>query len=73
MLEGPCPNHAYLVKHTYKDCGLTKKFLSGGSKKGDGKKPDPPEDDAKEKEDAFSEETSYLKIFGRPLQALVEA
>jgi hypothetical protein len=18
MLEGPCPNHAYLVKHTYK-------------------------------------------------------
>jgi hypothetical protein len=33
MLEGPCPNHAYPVKHAYKDCGLMKKFLSGGSKK----------------------------------------
>jgi hypothetical protein len=38
MLEGPCPNHAYPIKHTYKDCGFMKKFLSGGSKKGDRKK-----------------------------------
>jgi hypothetical protein len=31
MLEGPYLKHAYLVKHAYKDCGLMKKFLSGGS------------------------------------------
>jgi hypothetical protein len=35
MLEGPRPNHAYPVKHAYKDCRLMKKFLAGGSKKGE--------------------------------------
>jgi hypothetical protein len=66
MLEGPYPNHAYPVKHAYKDCGLMKKFLSRGSKQKDGKKkPDPSEDDA-EKEDAFPEETGCLMIFGGP-------
>jgi hypothetical protein len=35
MVEGPCPNHAYPVKHAYKDYGLMKKFLAGGSKKGE--------------------------------------
>jgi hypothetical protein len=34
MLEGPCPNYAYLAKHTHKDYGLIKKFLISGSKKG---------------------------------------
>jgi hypothetical protein len=67
MLEGPCPNHVYPIKHAYKDCGLIKKFLSGGSKQRDRKKkPDPPEDKAKEKEDAFPEETGCLMIFGGP-------
>jgi hypothetical protein len=56
MLEGPCPNHAYPVKHAYQDCGLMKKFLSKGSKKGDRKKkPDPSRDDVKEKEGTFLE------------------
>jgi hypothetical protein len=46
MLEGPCPNHAFSVKHLYKDCFLMKRFLSGGSKKGDQKKkPDPATDE----------------------------
>jgi hypothetical protein len=27
LLEGTCPNHAFPVKHLYKDCGLMKKFL----------------------------------------------
>jgi hypothetical protein len=54
MLEGPYLNHAYLIKHAYKDCGLMKKFLSGNSKKKDRKKKaDPLEDDVEEKEDAF--------------------
>jgi hypothetical protein len=66
MLEGPCPNHAYPVKHAYKDCGLMKKFLARGSKKGDGKKEhDPLEDDAEETDDdGFSQTTGYLMIFG---------
>ena len=34
LLEGPCPNHAFLVKHLYKDCILMKRFLSEGSNKG---------------------------------------
>jgi hypothetical protein len=64
MLKGPCLNHAYPVKHAYKDCGLMKKFLSGGTKKGEGKrKPDPPKDDVKEKEDAFLDEIGCLMIF----------
>jgi hypothetical protein len=28
LLEAPCLNHRYLVRHAYKDCGLLKKFLS---------------------------------------------
>jgi hypothetical protein len=38
LLEGPSPNHAYPVKHLYKDYGLMKKFLSEGAKKGETKK-----------------------------------
>jgi hypothetical protein len=34
MLEGSCPNHAFLIKHLYMDCSHMKRFLSGGSKKG---------------------------------------
>ena len=35
VLEGPCPNHAFPIKHLYKDCGLLKWFLSGGFNKGE--------------------------------------
>jgi hypothetical protein len=35
MLEKPCPNHTFPVKHLYKDCALLKKYLSGGSKRGE--------------------------------------
>ena len=34
LLEGSCLNHAFPVKHLYKDCILVKRFLSGGSDKG---------------------------------------
>ena len=33
LLEGPCPNHTFPVKHLYKDYILMKWFLSGGSNK----------------------------------------
>jgi hypothetical protein len=35
LLEGLCLNHAFPVKHMYKDYALMKRFLSSGSKKGD--------------------------------------
>ena len=39
LMESPCTNHAYSVKHLYKDCELLKHFLrqAGGPKEGDGK------------------------------------
>ena len=27
LMDSPCTNHAYLVKHLYKDCELLKRFL----------------------------------------------
>ena len=35
LLEGPCPNHAFPIKHLYKDYILLKRFLSGSSNKGE--------------------------------------
>ena len=38
-MDGPYPNHAYPVKHLYKECELLKHFLrqASGPKEGDGK------------------------------------
>ena len=27
LMDGSCPNHAYPVKHLYKECELLKRFL----------------------------------------------
>jgi len=65
MLEGPCPNHAFLVKHLLKDCSLMRKFLSRGSNKGEqGKEPAPTTDDTEEKDDNFPTLDGCLMIFG---------
>ena len=54
LLEGPCPNHAFPIKHLLKDYGLLWRFLSGGSNKGEqGKDPGPTTDDVEEKAMAF--------------------
>ena len=39
LMDSPCTNHAYPVKHLYKDCELLKCFLrqADGPKEGDGK------------------------------------
>ena len=39
LMESPCTNHAYPVKHLYKECELLKCFLrqAGGPKEGEGK------------------------------------
>ena len=64
MLEGPCLNHGYPIKHNLKDCGLMRKFLAGGSKKGEPKKPDPSSDDAKFEDAVYPTKTACLMIFG---------
>jgi hypothetical protein len=65
LLEGLCPNHAFPIKHLYKDCALMKRFLSGGSKKGDQRrKPRPTADDVEEKDGGFSVIDGCLMIFG---------
>ena len=35
LLEGSCPNHAFPIKHLYKDCVFLKRFLSRSSNKGE--------------------------------------
>jgi len=39
LMDSPCTNHAYPVKHPYKDCELLKRFLqqASGPKEGKGK------------------------------------
>ena len=65
LLEGSCPNHAFPVKHLLKDCNLMRRFLSGGSNKGEqGKEPAPTTDDAKEKDNNFPTSDGCLMIFG---------
>ena len=36
-MESPCTNHAYPVKHLYKDCELLKRFLRQATKPKEGK------------------------------------
>jgi len=65
LLKGLCLNHAFPVKHLYKDYGLMKRFLSRGSNKGEhGKDSDPTADDAEGKDDDFPMPDGCLKIFG---------
>jgi hypothetical protein len=67
MLEKSCPDHAFHVKHMYKDYALMKKYLSRGSKKGEQKKkPEPTEGNAEGKDDGFPDSNGCLMIFGRP-------
>ena len=64
MLEGPCPNHAFLAKHLYKDCSLMRKYLFEGLNKEEQGKEPAPTDDAEEKDDAFPTPNDALMIFG---------
>ena len=65
LLEGPCPNHAFPVKHLYKDYSLMRWFLSRGHNKGEhGKDPNPTMDDTEEKDDGFPTPDGCLMIFG---------
>ena len=64
LLEGLCPNHAFPIKHMYKDCSLMKCFFTGGSKKWEQKKkPEAEADDAGEKDDGFPLLDGCVMIF----------
>ena len=64
LLEGPCLNHAFPIKHLYKDCVLMKQFLFGGSNKGEHRKePKPTIDDAAGKDGGSSMLDGCLMIF----------
>ena len=65
LLKGSCPNHAFPIKHLYKDYVLMKLFLSGGSNKGEHRKePKPVSDHAKGQDDGFPMPDGCLMIFG---------
>jgi hypothetical protein len=65
LLEGPCSNHAFPIKHLYKECGHMKLFLSGGSNNGEHEKdPDPTTNDAEGKDGGFPMPDGCLMIFG---------
>ena len=56
--------HAFPMKHLYKDCGLMKRFLSGGSNKGEHRgNPKPAADNAEGKDGGFSTLDGCLMIF----------
>jgi len=64
MLEGPCPNHTFPVKHLLKDYSLMRRFLFEGSNKGErGKEPAPTVDDTEEKDNGFPTPNGCLMIF----------
>ena len=64
LLEGPCLNHAFSVKHLYKDYSLMRRFLSRGSNKGEHRKdPAPAADNAEEKGDNFPTPDGCLMVF----------
>ena len=65
LLEGPCPNRAFPVKHLYKDYGLMKQFLSRSSNKWEHRKdPKSAIDSAEGKDGRFLALDGYLMIFG---------
>ena len=65
LLEGLCLNHAFPIKHLYKDCALMKHFLSSSSKNWDlRKKPELVVDDVVAKDGGFPTPDGCLMIFG---------
>jgi hypothetical protein len=65
LLEEACPNHAYLIRHKLKDCGMMRSFMTSGSLTW-GTEPDeePNGNDAA----PFPEGNTIMTVFGgRPL------
>jgi hypothetical protein len=67
MLEKPCPYHRGPAKHTLKECGMMKCYISEGAQgKGNpNKRPKEDKGDSKEKDDDFPVNNCFM-IFGGP-------
>ena len=66
-MDSPCTNHAYRIKHLYKDYELLKHFLrqGGGSKEGDTKEAVAKKGGTAGKdEDGFPDPEECIMIFG---------
>ena len=66
-MDSPCTNHAYPVKHLYKDYELLKRFLrwAGGPKEGDGKEAVAKKGGTAGKDgDGFPDAEECIMIFG---------
>ena len=66
-MDSLCTNHAYPIKHLYKDCELLKRFLlqDGGPKEGDGKEVAAKRGGAAGKDgDGFPDPEECIMIFG---------
>ena len=66
-MDSPCTNHAYLVKHLYKDYELLKRFLRQADrpKEGDGKEATAKKGGAAGKDrDDFPDPEECIMIFG---------
>ena len=69
LMGSLCTNHAYSIKHLYKDCELLKCFLlqAGGPKEGDDKEAAAKKGGAVGKDgDGFPEPEECIMIFGGP-------
>jgi hypothetical protein len=65
LLEEAYPNHAYLIKHKLKDCGMMKNFMTSGSLTRD---KEPEEDMGESDSTPFNEEDAVVMVYGgRPL------
>ena len=63
LLEGPCLNHTFPIKHMYKDCSLMKRFFTGGSMKWEQKKKLEAEADDTGEDSGFPLSDGCLMIF----------
>jgi hypothetical protein len=67
MLDKLYLNHAFPIKHLYKNYALMKKYLMGGTRKGEqNKRPEPADGDVEGKDDGFPYLDGCLMIFGGP-------
>jgi hypothetical protein len=58
---GACQNHAYLIKHKLKDCGMMKNFMTSRSLTRD---KELKEDMGKSDSTPFNEEDAVMMVFG---------
>lgn len=63
LMEGPCPNHIFAIKHLFKGCKLMKRYLKGELKPSNKEKHPEPAGGDKE-DDTFPDLKGCLMILG---------